>query len=139
AHRPADLQREPERLAAALAVDAGGRALLDRLHEGLRLERQGVAGMALLPLLDRALHLADVTQAPGLQVGRHVAPGLEHAELAHRRLADPARGKVRDAAVGEFDARRGDVDFLREDAKAASAQLAHLPAPHPQPPTAPSD
>ncbi len=50
--------------------------------------------------------------------------GLEEAEFADSLGGDAAGGEVGDAAVFEFEADVGDVDFLREDGQAYGSDFA---------------
>src|SRR5688572_32821562 len=102
---------------------------MDSLNEGLGLCFERIAtSVHFLGLPDFTALLPYVAQLAGLQVGGGIEAGLEYAELAHHRLAHPACRKIGDAAIGELDARGGDVDVAGEHAKAARADAAHFGA-----------
>ena len=129
AHQASDLQRELEHAAPLGAVDRNRVILGNSKDEAFGLRRECIAaGVHFLGLPDFAALLPHVAQLAGLQVGGGVEAGLEHAELAHHRLAHAARREVGDAAVGELDARGGDVDVAGQHAEAAGADAADLGA-----------
>src|SRR5207244_11117473 len=86
------------------------------------------AFVRLLGLRDRAARLAHEAQLARLEIRGNVEVGLEHAQLAHRRPAYAARRQVGDTAVGELDARVGDVDVARQYAESAGADVDRLGA-----------
>ena len=110
-------------LERAQPVPSGDRRRLPRtdgLHEGVDLLLERVALVHLQVLEDqrglaRIVRLAADHANPALvEVDREVGVGLEDAQLALALERDPAGGHVGDAAVGEAQARVGDVDGRRE-------------------------